>query len=74
VHHLEQLLGAQHFAELSTKVVYAAIGTVTERAIRAAGVERIVKAADTTVDSILQTLTEHYASGGAVLPAGVKRG
>jgi uroporphyrinogen-III synthase len=54
--------------------VYAAIGTVTERAIRAAGVERIVKAADTTVDSILQTLTEHYASGGAVLPAGVKRG
>jgi uroporphyrinogen III methyltransferase/synthase len=74
VHHLEELLGAQHFAELSTKVVYASIGTVTERAIRAAGVERIVKAADTTVESILQTLTEHFASGGAVLPAGVKRG
>ena len=74
VHHLEELLGAQRFAELSTNVVYAAIGTVTERAIRAAGVERIVKAADTTVDSILQTLTEHFASGGAVLPAGVKRG
>jgi uroporphyrinogen III methyltransferase/synthase len=74
VHHLEELLGAVRFVELSNKVVYAAIGTVTERAMRAAGVERVLKAADTTVDSILQTLTEHFASGGAVLPAGVKRG
>jgi uroporphyrinogen-III synthase len=54
--------------------LFAAIGTVTERAVRAAGVERVLKAADTTVDSIIQTLTEHFASGGAVLPAGVKRG
>jgi uroporphyrinogen III methyltransferase / synthase len=74
VHHLKELLGGQHFAELSTKVVYAAIGTVTERAIRAAGVERILKAADTTVSSIVEALTEHFASAGSVLPAGVKRG
>ncbi len=74
VHHLEELLGTERFAELSNNVLFAAIGTVTERAVRAAGVERVLKAADTTVDSIIQTLTEHFASGKAVLPAGVKRG
>jgi uroporphyrinogen-III synthase len=74
VHHLEELIGGQHFTELSNKVLYAAIGTVTERAIRAAGVERVLKAANTTVSSIIEALTEHFTGAGAVLPAGVKRG
>lgn len=74
VHHLEELIGGQHFVELSNKVLYAAIGTVTERAIRAAGVERVLKAANTTVSSIIEALTEHFTGAGAVLPAGVKRG
>ena len=61
-------------ANIQVRATAAAIGRVTEQAIRAAGAERVLKAADTTVGSILQTLTEPFASGGVVLPAGVKRG
>jgi uroporphyrinogen III methyltransferase/synthase len=73
VKHLKDLLGEQHFRALHEKAIFAAIGPVTARALRDAGVERIASAADTTVSAVVSALEEFFA--GAKRPlAGVKRG
>ena len=74
VHHLQDLLGNEKFLEFSSKTAFAAIGTVTEEALRQAKIERVVLARDTTVAAVLAALTEYFSQPGPRLPAGVKPG
>ena len=55
-------------------ILFAAIGPVTEAALRKANVERVVLAHDTTVAAVLAALMDFFSQPGAILPAGVKPG
>jgi len=72
VHHLRELLGPQAFQNLAEKSVFAAIGSVTERALREAGVPRLIVASATSVSAILDSLASFFVNSGHSLPAGVK--
>jgi uroporphyrinogen III methyltransferase/synthase len=72
VHHLQELLGNERFQELSRRGVFGAVGPVTEEALRAAKVERVVVAKDTTVAAVVGALTEFFLQPGWRSPAGVK--
>lgn len=61
VRHMQELLGRERFAELAGRSVFVAIGPVTERALRKAGVERVLLAEDTTGRAAIKTLAEHFA-------------
>jgi uroporphyrinogen-III synthase len=74
VHHLRDSSGVDVFSRLSQKMAFAAIGPITERALRSAGVERIVKAEETTVDGIIHSLIEYFGQSRPELSAGVKHG
>jgi uroporphyrinogen-III synthase len=71
VHHLQELLGNEKVLELSRQLVFAAIGPVTERALRAAQVERILLAEDTTCASIVNALAKYFSTIGPGRSAGV---
>jgi uroporphyrinogen-III synthase len=73
VHNLQDMLGPARFVILSRAAVYAAIGPVSERALRDTGVSRILAAVDTNVDAVLRALHEHFTSAAQALPAGAKR-
>jgi uroporphyrinogen-III synthase len=72
VHHLQELLGPQPFQNLAEKSAFAAIGPVTERALREAGVQRLIVASDTSACAILESLATFFVNSGHSLPAGVK--
>ncbi|MGB2679658.1 MAG: uroporphyrinogen-III synthase [Candidatus Acidiferrum sp.] len=72
VHHLRELLGPQQFQNLAVKSAFAAIGPVTERALREAGVQRLIVACDTSVTAVLESLATFFVNSGHSLPAGVK--
>ncbi len=72
VHHLRELLGPQSFQNLAAKSVFAAIGTVTVRALREAGVPRVIVASDTSASAILECLASFFVNSGHSLPAGAK--
>ncbi len=72
VHNLQDMTGPARFLILSRTVLFAAIGPVTERTLRAKGVERILASPDTNVDILLQSLAAHFAMAGEHLPAGAK--
>jgi uroporphyrinogen-III synthase len=74
VHHLRDLLGAQRFRDLSRQAIFLAIGPVSERALRAGGIERSLVSADTTVPAVVATLTEYFARVAHHQPAGAKQG
>jgi len=74
VHHLRDLLGAQRFRDLSRQSVFVAIGPVSENALKAEGVDRILLAADATVAAAVATLSEYFAKAGQQQPAGAKQG
>jgi uroporphyrinogen-III synthase len=74
VHHLRDLLGAQRFRDLSRQSIFVAIGPVSENALKAEGVRRILLAADTTVAAAVATLSEYFAKAGQHQPAGAKQG
>ena len=71
VHHLQDILGNEKVLELSGRAIFAAIGPVTEKALRAAGVERILLAGDTTVASIVIALQRHFSAPRPGCSAGV---
>jgi uroporphyrinogen-III synthase len=73
VHHLFDLLGSVRFLGFSHDAAFAAIGPVTEKALREAGVTRIVAARDTTVDATVAALAEFFVKPHQDLPAGVNR-
>jgi uroporphyrinogen-III synthase len=72
VHHLRDLLGAQRFRDLSRQSIFVAIGPVSENALKAEGVDRILRAADTTVAAAVATLSEYFTKAGHHQPAGAK--
>ena len=71
VHHLQDILGSEKVLELSGRAIFAAIGPVTAKALRAAGVERILLAGDTTVASIVIALQRHFSAPRPGCSAGV---
>jgi uroporphyrinogen-III synthase len=73
VHNLQDILKAARFVVLSRTSAFTAIGPVTERALREAGVGRILSAADTNVSAVLHALAEHFSNSVETLPAGAKR-
>ncbi len=72
VQHFAQLVGAEQLRQIQAKLAITAVGPVTAKALRQAGVARAVVAADTTVASVVETLKNHFAAAKAA-PAGVKR-
>lgn len=74
VHHFEELLGAEHLRQLQDRLTITAVGPVTAKALREAGVVRAVIAADTTAASVIEALEQHFAGTLKAAPAGVKRG
>jgi uroporphyrinogen-III synthase len=74
VHHLRDLTGARRFRDLSRQSIFVAIGPVSESALKAEGVGRILLAADTTVAAVVATLSEYFARAGQQQPAGAKQG
>lgn len=72
VEHFGQLLGVQPFRALQDKLVIAAVGPVTAKALCEVGVERIVVASDTTAVSVIDALEKHFAAAKAA-PAGARQ-
>jgi uroporphyrinogen III methyltransferase/synthase len=72
IRHMRELLGPESFGNLAEKSAFAAIGPVTERRLREAGVQRLIVAHDTSVSSILESLEKFFANSGHSLPAGAK--
>jgi len=74
VHHLRDIFGATRFQELSRKAIFVAIGPVSEKALLAEGIDRILLAADTTVTAVVAALADFFSKAGQQQPAGVKQG
>jgi uroporphyrinogen-III synthase len=74
VHHFRDTLGKEKFVEFAGRMMFTAIGPVTEQALHDAGVEQVLLARDTSVSAVVEALTEHFVQAGAGLSAGVKRG
>jgi uroporphyrinogen-III synthase len=72
VHHLHAILGEEQFHLFSRQALFAAIGPVTEQALRSVNVERIVMAQDTTVSAVIDILMGYFSAEGTKLPAGAK--
>jgi len=71
VHHLQDTLGNEKVLEISRQVIFAAIGPVTEKALRAANITRVLLAEDTTVTSIVKALETHFSAPPSSSSAGV---
>lgn len=74
VHHLREMLGPERFRELEGHSVFVAIGPVSEKALQAEGVRRILVSADTTIAAAIATLAEFFSKAGQHQPAGAKQG
>ena len=74
VHHFAELLGAEQLRQLQDRLTITAVGPVTAKALREAGVVRAVIAADTTAASVIEALEKHFGGTLKAAPAGVKRG
>ena len=75
VHHFVELIGAAQLAALQNKTVLATVGPVTAAALKAAGVQRLVTAADTTPSAVVDALQGHFATASAKPSiAGAKHG
>jgi len=74
VHNFVESTGVDQLHGLQDRLAIAAVGPVTAGALRDAGVERVVVAADTTTATVVQAL-EQYFTGTIRQPAtGVKQG
>lgn len=74
VHHFAELCGAEQLRQLQDKIAITAVGPVTAKALREAGVTHGLMAQDTTAASVLEALEQHFAGALKAAPAGVKRG
>lgn len=73
VHHFAELLGGEEFRALQDKLAITAVGPVTEKALRGAGVQRTLLAEDTTTAAVIEALETHFASVVKPAQAGAKR-
>jgi uroporphyrinogen-III synthase len=74
VHHLRDFIGSQRFRDLGHQSVYVAIGPVSENALKAEGVGRVLVAVDSTVSAVVAILADYFTRAGQNQPAGVKQG
>jgi uroporphyrinogen-III synthase len=73
VQHFSETLGAHQLGTVQDSLAITAVGPVTAKALREAGVEGIVVAPDTTAASVIEALEKHFAAAKAA-PAGAKQG
>lgn len=73
VHALVKLVGQQSVAKLQGTVIFAAIGKVTAKACREAGVQEPLVAADASVDAVVQVLSSYFAGRLGKIFAGAKK-
>jgi uroporphyrinogen-III synthase len=74
VYNFVDLVGGQRLSALQERVAMTAVGPVTAAALREAGVQRIVVAADTTPAAIVAALEAHFADTAKRSTAGAKHG
>jgi uroporphyrinogen III methyltransferase/synthase len=74
VQNFAELFGAEKLLALQIKLAIIAVGPVTAKALRGVGVEHALLAADTTAESVVEVLVEHFAGTSNAERAGVKRG
>jgi len=72
VQHFTELAGGDKLRAIQDKLAIAAVGPVTAKALREAGVERVVVSADTTAAAVIKALEKHFA-GATTAPAGAKQ-
>ncbi len=73
VQHFAELCGNEQLRVLQDKLAITAVGPVTAKALREAGVQGIVAARDTTAASVIEALEEHFAGMVKQVPTGVKQ-
>jgi len=73
VQNFAELFGSERLLGSPEKLAIAAVGPVTAKALREAGVVRAVIAADTTAASVIEALEKHFVSGSAVAQVGAKQ-
>ena len=73
VHHFAELAGRDRLKTLQHRVVMAAIGPVTARALREAGVQRIVTPAESTAGAVVAALESSFTRSARHPAAGVNR-
>ena len=73
VHHFSGLFGGEKLPSLQDKLALTAVGPVTANALREAGVQRMVTAADTTSASVIEALEERFSGALNPAQAGAKR-
>jgi uroporphyrinogen-III synthase len=74
VHNFAELAGVGQLHGLQDRLAITAVGPVTAGALRDAGVERVVVAADTTTTAVVQALEQYFTGTIRQSAAGVKRG
>lgn len=72
VQHYAKLVGAEKLRAIQDRLATTAVGPVTAKALREAGVKRIVVASDTTAASVIDALERYFAEAKAA-PAGAKQ-
>ncbi|MGB2635888.1 MAG: uroporphyrinogen-III synthase, partial [Candidatus Acidiferrum sp.] len=70
IHHLQDILEDEKFQEFSRRTLFAAIGPVTEEALRKAKAEHVAMAGDTTVGAAIAVLRDYFMAKQLKLPAG----
>ncbi len=71
--HFVEAFGGEQLLNLQDKLAITAVGPVTAKALREAGVLRTVLAADTTATAVVDALEEHFAGPTKQAQAGAKR-
>ena len=72
VQHFAEVVGAEQLRLVQDKLAITAVGPVTAKALRDAGVARPLIAAETSAASVIETLETYFAAAN-VTPAGVRR-
>jgi uroporphyrinogen-III synthase len=72
VQHFAELVGIHRLRPFQDQLAVTAVGPVTAKALREAGVGRVIVSADTNAASVLETLEKYFAATKGA-PAGAKR-
>jgi uroporphyrinogen III methyltransferase/synthase len=74
VQNFAELFGAEKLLVLQIRLTIVAVGPGTAKALLGVGVVQALLAADTTAESVVETLEEHFAGASDTARTGVKRG
>ena len=73
VQHFAERFGGDQLQALQDKLAITAVGPVTAKALRGAGVRRIVLAKETTTTAVVEALEHHYAENVKRAQAGARK-